>query len=120
MSLFENAIPVVRVDDIAEAEVFYCHQLGFTKLFENAPGKDRNPAYIGLSREGVRIDVSSFAGDGVMGAALRFDVGDVDVLYEELIKRDVDIKLEPFDQSWGTREMLVDDPFGNKLRFSSD
>jgi len=120
MELFENAIPVVRVDDIAEAEIFYCHQLGFTKLFENTPGKERNPSYIGLSREGARIDVSSFAGDGVMGAALRFDVENVDRLYDELVKRNVAIKLEPFDQSWGVREMLVDDPFGNKLRFSSD
>ncbi len=113
-----KAVPIVKVSDIVEAESYYCTKLGFGKCFENSPGKDRNPAYIGLLRDGARIDISSFPGDGIEGSAVRLDVDNVDILFEEFSKKGVSIKLEPYDQSWGTREMLLDDPFGNKLRFT--
>lgn len=65
---------------------------------------------------GVR-DVSSFSGDGVAGGVVFIEVEDVDALHEELKAKGVVIDLEPTDQSWGNREMYVNDPDGNSIRF---
>ena len=44
-------------------------------------------------------------------------VDDVDDLFRELSGRGVPIELSPTDQTWGNREMYVNDPDGNSLRF---
>jgi uncharacterized glyoxalase superfamily protein PhnB len=61
--------------------------------------------------------VSSFSGDGVAGGVASFYVRDVDALFVEFTARGVPIQLEPFDQSWGSREMYVQDADSNSLRF---
>jgi hypothetical protein len=68
-------------------------------------------------RDGVRLHLSSFPGDGVSGCAVNVYVSDVDGLHQELIGRDVRIDSGPVDQDWGTREMYVKDPDRNSLRF---
>ena len=65
----------------------------------------------------MTLHVSSFAGDSVAGCAVFLVVEDVDALHAELVARGVPIALEPTDQSWGNREMYVDDPDCNSLRF---
>ena len=59
---------------------------------------------MGLTKEGIWLHVSSFDGDGVIGAVASFAVNDIDILFEELKANNVEIKLEPFDQTWGSRE----------------
>ncbi|WP_269540818.1 glyoxalase superfamily protein [Cerasicoccus fimbriatus] len=110
-------IPVIRVKDAPTAEAFYCGKLGFTKQWEFIPGDKPNPAYLGLQRDNRWVYVSSFTGDGIVGSVVNFVVDNVDALYEEFKEHNVAFALEPFDQSWGNREMYLDDPDGNKLRF---
>jgi uncharacterized glyoxalase superfamily protein PhnB len=52
-----------------------------------------------------------------VGSTAAFLVEDVDALHAEFIARGVVISLAPTDQTWGNREMYLDDPDGNKLRF---
>ena len=49
-----------------------------------------------------------------------FSFDDVDTLHAEFVKRGVRISLEPTDQTWGNREMYVEDPEGNKIRFTRE
>jgi uncharacterized glyoxalase superfamily protein PhnB len=72
---------------------------------------------MGLTRDGVELHVSSFSGDAVAGGAVFVVVEDVDALYAELVAKGVAIGLPPTDQSWGNREMYVNDPDGNSIRF---
>jgi uncharacterized glyoxalase superfamily protein PhnB len=72
---------------------------------------------MGLSRDGVWINLSSFSGDGVVGGVINLMVDDVDALHEEFVAKDVHIDLPPVDQTWGSREMYVKDSDGNCLRF---
>ena len=72
---------------------------------------------MGLTRDDVKVHVSSFSGDGVAGGVVFLGVEDVDALHKELKATGVVIDLEPTDQSWGNREMYVNDPDGNSLRF---
>jgi len=72
---------------------------------------------MGLIREDVVLHFSSFSGDAVSGGAVFIVVENVDELYEEFRGTGVDVQLPPTDQSWGNREMYVEDPDGNSLRF---
>jgi hypothetical protein len=64
-----TAIPVLHVTDAQRAEGFYCEKLGFKKLWEYRPFEDKeSPVYFAVERDGVILNLSSFSGDGVVGA----------------------------------------------------
>ena len=116
--MLKFAIPVLHVSNSSEAEKFYCGRLGFKKEFANRPDeKKAEPCYMGISRDGIWLHLSSFSGDGVAGGVANIYVDDVDKLFAEFIAKGVKIDLKPTDQSWGTREMYVKDADGNCLRF---
>ena len=72
---------------------------------------------MGVTRDGVQLHLSSFAGDGVAGSVVYVAVGDVDALHGELARKGVPIDTGPVDQTWGTREMYVKDADRNSIRF---
>ncbi|HKO98831.1 MAG TPA: glyoxalase superfamily protein [Pyrinomonadaceae bacterium] len=116
--MLKLAIPVLHISSAANAEKFYCDQLGFQQEFAyRFDDAQPDPCYMGLTRDGVSLHVSSFSGDGVFGGVVFLVVDDVDSLYAALIGKGVTISLPPTDQSWGNREMYVTDPDGNSLRF---
>ena len=116
--MFTALIPLLHVTDSAAAEAFYCGRLGFERLFAYRPDAARaDPCFLGLARDGLRLDLSSHSGDGVPGGVVGIHVTDVDALYAEFTARQVPIALAPTDQTWGQREMYVKDADGNSLRF---
>jgi len=116
--LLKLAIPVIHVSNAATAEAFYSGGLGFQREFAHrADEKLPDPCYMGFSRYGIWVHVSSFSGDGVSGGVVNFLVEDVDALRTELVTKGVKISVEPVDQTWGTREMYVRDPDNNSIRF---
>ena len=100
------------------AEEFYCNRLGFSLNLANR-GVEADPCYMSVSRDGVELHLSSFAGDGVVGGVVNIIVDDVDALQRELLERGVAIDLLPVDQTWGSREMYVKDTDGNSIRFQA-
>jgi len=117
-SMLKVAVPLLHVSDSAAAEEFYCKQLGFRRDFAHRPeGVATDPCYMGVSRDGVWLHLSSFSGDGVSGGVVNLIVEDVDALHAELVGKGVRIDTGPVDQTWGTREMYVKDPDGNSIRF---
>src|SRR3974377_1636294 len=65
-SMIRRAIPLFHVKNAAEAVKFYCHGLGFQLEFEHRPeGVTGDPCYVGMSRDGVCVHLSSFGGSGV-------------------------------------------------------
>lgn len=116
--VFKLAIPVFHASGSVVAEKFYCDSLGFHKEFAYRVDNTRpDPCYMGLTRDGVELHVSSFSGDGVAGGVVFLLVEDVDALHVELVAKGVPIALAPTDQSWGNREMYVKDLDGNSIRF---
>ncbi|WP_156345340.1 glyoxalase superfamily protein [Verrucomicrobium spinosum] len=74
-----SASPLLHVSSSEVAEIYYGTQLGFTLAWQyrpHAPAAD--PGYLGFERDGVRLHVSSFSGDGVAGGVASFEVRDVD------------------------------------------
>ena len=116
--MLKLAIPLLHVSKSAEAEDFYCNRLGFRRRFAYRSDETKpDPCFLGLSRDGVWLHVSSFSGDGVSGGVAGILVDDVDALHAELVAKNVAIDLPPTDQTWGTREMYVKDADGNSIRF---
>ncbi len=116
--MFKRAIPVLHVSSSAKAEDFYCTRLGFRLDFACRFDDARpDPCYMGFTRDGASLHVSSFSGDGVSGGVVYLLVDDVDVLRAELVAKDVAIDTGPIDQTWGNREMYVKDSDGNCIRF---
>ncbi|HJQ25374.1 MAG TPA: VOC family protein [Blastocatellia bacterium] len=116
--MFKLAIPVLHISSAAAAEAFYCDRLGFRREFAYRFDDARpDPCYMGLVRDGVELHVSSFSGDGVSGGVVFLLVEDLDALHAELIAKGVTISLEPTEQTWGNREMYVEDADGNSIRF---
>jgi uncharacterized glyoxalase superfamily protein PhnB len=119
--MLKFAIPVLHVSRSANAEGFYRAQLGFQRQFAYRPDPTKpDPCYMGVSRDGVWLHLTSFSGDGVAGGVAYIGVDDVDALHAELASRSVAIDLAPTDQTWGNREMYVKDPDGNSLRFAQE
>jgi uncharacterized glyoxalase superfamily protein PhnB len=116
--MIRRAIPLLHVSNTAAAVEFYCHGLGFQLEFEHRPdGVTTDPCYMGVSRDGVWLHLSSFNGDGVGGAVANLIVDNVDRFYDEYTARQIRIDTPPVDQTWGSREMYVKDADGNCLRF---
>jgi uncharacterized glyoxalase superfamily protein PhnB len=116
--LLKLAIPVLHVTSSATAEDFYCKRLGFQREFAHRVDDAKpDPCYMGLTRDGVWLHVSSFSGDGISGGVVNLIVEDVDALHVELVEKGVRIDTGPVDQSWGNREMYVKDADGNSIRF---
>jgi uncharacterized glyoxalase superfamily protein PhnB len=116
--MIRRAIPLLHVSSSAAAIDFYCHGLGFQLEFQHRPeGVTGDPCYMGITRNGVWIHLSSFSGDGVAGGVANLIVNDVDELYGEFTARQVPIDVPPVNQTWGSREMYVKDADKNCLRF---
>jgi uncharacterized glyoxalase superfamily protein PhnB len=114
------AIPVFHVSNAQAAQEFYCGKLAFKREFAHRGDESLpDPCYVGISRDGVWLHLSSFSGDAVPGGVTNLVVDDVDKLHAEFVAKNVTIAVEPVDQTWGTREMYVKDPDGNCLRFQS-
>ena len=116
--MFKLAIPLLHVSKSIAAEKFYCTRLGFRREFAHrSDDANPDPCYMGLTRDGVWLHVSSFSGDGISGGVANLIVEDVDALHAELLAKGVRIDTGPVDQTWGTREMYVRDADGNSIRF---
>lgn len=116
--MLKLAIPVLHVSNAVAAEEFYCQRLGFRQEFAHRGDPARpDPCYMGVTRDGIWLHLSSFSGDGVAGGVVNLVVDDVDALHDEFVSKGVAIAVAPVDQTWGTREMYVKDADGNCLRF---
>ena len=108
--MIKSATPLLHVSKAAAAQRFYCDRLGFKVEFAHrADEKLADPCYVGLSRDGVWIIVSSFSGDVVAGGVVNVNVETVDALYAELVAKGAQIDTGPVDQTWRAREMYGKD-----------
>lgn len=114
-----RVVPILRSFDEAKAREFYLGYLGFQVVFEHRfePGL---PLYMGIARDGCALHLSEHHGDATPGAAMRIEVSDIDALHAELTARPYrHARPEVQTMPWGTRDMSVTDPFGNRLTFTS-
>ncbi len=116
-------IPTFVVRDMAEAIDFHTRVLDFQLAFVLG---DSTPFYAGLARGADELHLSLHSGRGPCGHGSAIVVcEDVDGLFAAFRARGLRVPVRPespvhegpLDQTWGTREVYIDDPSGNTLCF---
>jgi len=116
-------IPLLIVRDMPEAIAFYTQVLDF-ELASAMP--EEAPFYAVLTRGGEEMHLNLTPGESRFGHGSAIVVcEDVDALFAGFVARGLavpgransPVHAGPLDQSWGTREVYVDDPSGNVLVF---
>lgn len=114
----QTVTPQFRITNARRSTAFYVDGLGFEIDWEHRfePGF---PVFMQLTRADQTIFLTEHAGDCEVGGAAYFVVPDVDACYKDFLARGLTLIDPPEDTPWGTREMLVMDPDGNRLRFAN-
>ncbi len=79
------------------------------------------PLYMQISLGDCILHLSEHHGDGSPGAALRIETAELEAFAAQLLAKQYG-NARPSIQCmpWGTRDMAIADPFGNRLTFFSD
>ena len=114
-----HVVPILRIFDEAKAREFYVDFLGFKVDWEHRfePGL---PLYLQVSKDGCVLHLSEHHGDCSPGAAIRIETSELDAFHAELASKHYKYaRPEIENMPWGTRDMSVKDPFGNRLTFTT-
>jgi catechol 2,3-dioxygenase-like lactoylglutathione lyase family enzyme len=119
--MFGPPTPILRSFDERRAKRFYVDFLGFEVEFEHRFETD-SPLYMGLRKGDCRVHLSEHYGDGSPGAHLRIRVDDVHAYVASLREQNFENARpgEPTLMDWGTWELTVHDPAGNRLTFYTE
>lgn len=112
MPELHNAIPILRVSDLAASLEHYVKVLGFAVQWQD-------PGVIGCVSRG-RCSLFLTEGDqGNRGSWVWIGVDEVEPLHEEYLRTGATIRHPPTNYPWAF-EMQVADPDGNVLRFGAE
>ena len=117
---FGQPVPILRIFDEAKAREFYVDFLGFQVDWENRL-TDEAPVYMQISMGNCILHLSEHFGDSSPGSSLRITTEDVHGFQQTLIGkayRHANPGVETMP--WGTSDMSISDPFGNRLIFSTN
>lgn len=113
-----TAVPILRIFSVEKAKEFYIDFLGFRVVFEHRFDPEA-PLYLAVERGSLTLHLSEHHGDACPGAAVIVPVEGLDALHREVSARRYGFMRPGIEPTpWGTREMTVTDPFGNRIRFS--
>ena len=117
---FGKPTPILRIFDEAKAKEFYVDFLGFTVDWEHRfePGM---PLYMQVSMGDCVLHLSEHHGDCSPGSAMRIPIDDIDTYQQQLLAKRYKNARPGSAQTmpWGTRDLSIHDPFGNRLTFTS-
>jgi len=109
--------PVFRIFDYKKAIEFYIDFLGFKIDWENK--QEDFPVYMQVSRGDVVLHLSEHHGDASPGSNVFVEFKDVKEYNKELLDKKYKYNKPGIDETpWGTLEMKVHDPFGNRICFN--
>ena len=116
---FGNATPILRIFDEVKAREFYVDFLGFTVDWEHR-FEQGLPLYMQVSKGDCVLHLSEHHGDCCPGAAMRVETSELEAFQAELAaKRYRNARPGIETMPWGSRDMSVSDPFGNRLTFTN-
>jgi catechol 2,3-dioxygenase-like lactoylglutathione lyase family enzyme len=116
---FRKTTPILRIFDERKAKEFYIDFLGFKVDWEHRFAPDA-PLYLQVSRDECVLHLSEHHGDCCPGAAMRIESSELDAFHAELVSKNYRYYRPGIEEMpWGTRDMSVKDPFGNRLTFTS-
>jgi hypothetical protein len=120
----QRAAPQLVVHDVVKTAEFYRDELGFTILgyFADPPvfamvGRDNVEIHFGKA-DGERIQMNELVRRG-LGTDVYIWVSDIEELFEELSKRNVEIVEGPIKRIYNCTEVVIKDINGFQLVFGA-
>lgn len=115
---FGKTTPILRIFDEAKALEFYVEFLGFNLDWQHR-FEANFPLYLQVSRGDCVLHLSEHHGDCSPGAALRIETDELQAFHQQLLAKDYRYAKPGIETApWGSEEMTVLDPFGNRLVFT--
>jgi uncharacterized glyoxalase superfamily protein PhnB len=116
---FGKTTPILRSFDEAKTIDFYVEFLGFNVDWKHR-FEEEGLLYMQISKDGCVLHLSEHHGDCCPGSAMRIEVAEIEKYQKELVgKKYKNSRPELEDTPWGSRDMSIKDPFGNKLVFTN-
>ena len=116
---FGKTTPILRLFDEAKAREFYVDFLGFKIDWEHRFGEGM-PLYMQVSKGGCVLHLSGHHGDCSPGGAMRIETDELEAFQQQLLAKNYQYARPGIeDTPWGSRDMSISDPFGNRLTFTN-
>lgn len=117
---FERTIPIFRIFSVEKAKEFYIEFLGFQMDWEHHFAAN-TPAYIQVSRAGLRLHLSEHHGDACPGAKVFVWMKSIEEFHREISSKNYKYLRPGIETTfYDARSMEVIDPFGNRISFNED
>jgi len=121
-----RAVPLFYSSDIRRSLEFYTGILGFELRYPEYRELSLSVGVIDLVSDGAILQLSRHMGKNPTPSSANLELetpAQVDALFAQYTSRGLDqshrtnspVHLAPLDQTWGTREVYIDDPDGNTL-----
>jgi len=119
MEKFEfQAIPVFGILNYTETIEFYIHFLGFIIDWQHRFGPS-DPVYMQISHHGLVLHLSENKRFRT-GVFIFVETKGIDAFRDELKNKTTKYLPEVTVTNWNTKQMEIEDPFGNLLRFNEN
>ncbi|MGV8887415.1 MAG: glyoxalase superfamily protein [Pseudomonas sp.] len=116
---FGKTTPILRIFDEIKAVEFYVDFLGF-KIDWQHRFEPNFPLYLQVSRGECVLHLSEHHGDSTPGSALRIETDELEVFQQQLLAKEYPFARPQIQaMPWGSQDMTVTDPFGNRLVFTN-
>ena len=114
-----KAIPTFRILDYEKAKEFYVGFLGFKVDWEHRFGENE-PVYMQVSKNGLVLHLSENERFKT-GAIVFVETMGIETFHDEISKKTGGILIPDISiTSWNTRQIEIEDPSGNLLRFNEN
>ena len=111
--------PILRIFDETKALEFYVDFLGFKIDWQHRCEKNF-PLYLQISRGECVLHLSEHHGDSTPGSALRIETDELEAFQQQLLAKEYAFARPQIQaMPWGSQDMTISDPFGNRLVFTN-
>ncbi|WP_454845203.1 glyoxalase superfamily protein [Pseudomonas farris] len=116
---FGKTTPILRIFDETKAVEFYVDFLGF-KIDWQHRFETNFPLYLQISRGECVLHLSEHHGDSTPGSALRIETDELEAFQQQLLAKEYQFARPQIQaMPWGSQDMTISDPFGNRLVFTN-
>lgn len=118
---FTKTIPLLRILDEGKAKAFYIDFLGFKIDWGN---RSTGAFFMQISLDECVLHLSEHSGDACPGAAVKLHTDNIEEYVAQLVAKEYPPGVAEqgpgvAEQPWGSLDMVLVDPFGNRLVFTN-
>ena len=116
---FAKTTPILRIFDEIKAKEFYVDFLGFSVDWEHR-FEANLPLYMQVSKGDCILHLSEHHEGCCPGAAMRIETNELETFQADLLAKSYKNARPDIEETpWGSRDMSITDPFGNRLMFTN-